>query len=86
MTAKAKSADSAEMNFTVANGQFRGACFALAPLEALKRSVAVMTQKTKAGPKTVAAVLDLGPLDRRSCDAQKPHQRMLRRVELIVDF
>lgn len=76
-----------EMNFTVGNGQFRGACFALAPLEALKRSCCRDDAKTKAGPKTVAAVLDLGPLDRRSCDAQKkPRQRMLRRAELTIAF
>ena len=45
--AKAKSAGSA-MNFTVGNGQFRGACSALAPLEALKRSCCRgKTQKAK---------------------------------------
>ena len=53
--------------FTVANEQFRGARFALTSLEALKRSCCRENARVKAGPKTLAAVLDLGPLDRRLC-------------------
>jgi hypothetical protein len=61
--------------FTTANEQFRGACFAFTSLEALKRNCCRDDAKVKAGPKTLAAVLDLGPLDRRLCGS-KPRQRV----------
>ncbi len=73
--ARGKVAIVANINFTAANEQFRGACFALAPLEALKRSCCRDDAKAKAVPKTVAAVLDLGALDRRLCGS-KPRQRV----------
>jgi hypothetical protein len=65
--ARAKFADDANINFTAANEQFRGARFALTSLGALKRSCCRENARVKAGPKTLAAVLDLGPLDRRLC-------------------
>ena len=65
--ARPKLEDYANINFTAANEQFRGACFALTPLEALKRTCCRDDARVKAGPKTLAAVLDLGPLDRRLC-------------------
>jgi hypothetical protein len=63
------------INFTAANEQFRGARFAFTSLEALKRNCCRDDAKVKAGPKTLAAVLDLGPLDRRLCGS-KPRQRV----------
>ena len=65
--ARAKCADDAHINFTAANEQFRGARFALTSFETLKRSCCRDHARAKAVPKTVAAVLDLGALDRRLC-------------------
>ena len=81
--ARAKCADDAHINFTAANEQFRGARFALTSLEALKRSCCRENARVKAGPKTLAAVLDLGPLDRRLCGS-KPIQRVCVGLELTV--
>jgi hypothetical protein len=74
--AKAKlAAHCQSISFTAANEQFRGACFTLAPLEALKRTCCRDDARVKADPKTVAAVLGLGSLDRRLCGS-KPCQRV----------
>jgi hypothetical protein len=72
--AKAKLAATAKMNFTVANEQFRGACFALAPLEALKRSCCRDDAKDKADRLPLAALLGFRSLE-RSPAAQQPRQR-----------
>jgi hypothetical protein len=81
--ARGKFASVAKINFTAVNEQFRGACFAIAPLEALNRSCCRDDARAKAGPKTVAAVLDLGALDRRLCGS-KPRQRVCVGLELTV--
>jgi hypothetical protein len=81
--ARGKLADSANINFTAENEQFRGVCFAIAPLEALNRSCCRDDAKAKAVPNTVAAVLDLGAMDRRLCGS-KPRQRVCVGVKLTV--
>ena len=69
------------MNFTVGNGQFRGACSALAPLEALKRTCCRgKTQKAKAERLPSSAIMGFRSLD-RICALLKTALANVRRAE-----